>query len=331
MHISLPIPFLHRRERRITSEIIGYTACGVYIVTTSTYVAFSKLLLTSLSPLSMLFLSESLSLAFTLLSFGFLPILRELLKLRRKQIVPLILIALCNSVLAPLLAFIGVMQTHVANVALFGQTDVLFLFLLAVACLHERIDRQQILSGFIIVLGIVIVALKGFTGALTLARGDTLILASAAVYAIGSILFKKYLHTTHPEAVMFVRGMMAMLTFLIASLFIEHGFVEEVSLLTGPLLGIMISYGFFTRFLGLFSFYEALDRVPVHILSLLLPIGTVGNIAFAWGFLHEAITWYHIVGGACILFGALVMQFNVHRFTPEEQIERQMQQHRKHL
>jgi drug/metabolite transporter (DMT)-like permease len=80
------------------------------------------------------------------------------------------------------------------------------------------------------------------------------------------------------------------------------------------MIGALIGYGLIARFLYLFSFYESMERLPIHKVSMMLPLITVGSLLFSNAILKEQIAWYHIFGGAMIIAGSAVMQLSTTHF-----------------
>ena len=121
----------HTAREKSRVHTVGFVALAVSILSSSTSTSFAKQLGQSLSPLSLLLLSELLALTFTCLSFGIVPIVREFLRLKRKDFFPLVTVGITNSIVAPLLVFQGLRFTQAANTELFMRTEMLFLFVLA--------------------------------------------------------------------------------------------------------------------------------------------------------------------------------------------------------
>ena len=228
---------------------------------------------------------------------------------RLQCLLPLLILGLCNGLFAPLLFFTGLQYTTAINAELFGRMEMVFLMILAIAILkQEHLTRAHIIASAVMICGIAFVALRGFSQSLMLRPGDPLILLSTFTYACGGIIFKKFLVKLNPEMVIAMRSVIAIAFFLSATPFIEHTIVEELQSFPLALVGVLIGYGLFARFLNLFSFYEAMERLPVFTISLILPVGTLGSIAFAHFYLGEHIAWYHIFGGISIVIGSLIME-----------------------
>ncbi len=316
--IQTLFPFLQRKDMSFASATIGGLALVLMVISGSTSTVFAKILAGGFSPLSLLFVSEFITLAFTVLSFGLVPLLWHLIQIRKIQILPLILTCLSNSVFAPILVFIGLRYTNAVNAELFLSSNNLFMFLLAIFLLNERITRTHVLATSAILCGILIVALRGFTQDIVFSVGDAYILGGSLLYASGTILFKMKLEHMHPEVFIFSRGLTAMVCYFLSAPFMEHTFVDELQHIGPYILIILLCYGFISRFVHLMSFYEAIERVQVHIVSLILPLSTIGSLVFAHFYLGDVIAWYHILGAICIISGTVIMRFTHPHFSAEK-------------
>lgn len=327
---TLFIPlFGSRRKRRMRSQTIGWISLWFVIIAGSTSTPFAKQLSGSLSPVSLLFLSELIALAFTVLSFGFIPLFEEIAKVKSNKLFAMITVGLLNSIIAPLLVFSGIQQTAAVNAELFIRAHTFFLFMLSIILLHEKINRTHILACSSIFFGILIVALRGFSNGLAMQTGDLLILSGALTYAVGGIIFKKQLRTMHPEVVIFFRGIIALTFFIILLPILKNNLVEEITNFPLIHIGAAIGYGFISRFLYLFSYYEAMERLEVHTVSLILPLITVGSLGFSAVYLGESIQWFHVLGAMFIIGGTLIMHFSG-GFMSGKRLEHHLRHHQRH-
>lgn len=310
------------------SHLIGWTALTIVILAGATFSSFAKQLSEVLSPLSLLFVGELCIVFFVLFSFGAFPIIQELRKLQTRHIVPLLglsLLVICGL----LLWFTALKTTEAANAELFGRSEMLFLLLLAWLFLGESLTKTHALAGCSIVIGTLIVALRGFEEHLTLHQGDLFVIYGSFNFSLGSIIFKRYLHDLPPELVLFVRSGMAVAIFFLLSPFVEHQFIEDVEELPLSLIPVLLSFGFVSRFLSVFSFYTAADHLPVSTISLFAPMGTIAGVLFAHIYLGEPLFWYHYVGGSFTILGALLMSLaGLH--PSKENLTSQMKQHHRH-
>ncbi|MDB4979081.1 MAG: hypothetical protein JWM56_1267 [Candidatus Peribacteria bacterium] len=310
LHIQLRNrPFLTWKYDVPTANAAGWVALCTAVITSSTYGGFAKNLSSALSPLSLLFVSQLLIAFFVLFSFGAVPTLKRLLVLRRQVILPLIAVGLTNGVIAPLLWFTGIQTTVAVNAALFGRMDMIFMFVLAWIFIGEKITRRHLISGGIIFLGILVVVFQGFQPvSIAIERGDLLILLACFTFAVGSMIFRLYLHAVAAELVILCRALTGICCFFIISPFLPYTFGSELQHFPLWLIPALLGFCFIAQFMNMFSFYQAIERLPIATISLVTSFEIIGSALFAHWYLHEPFMWYHIAGGLCILLGVLILE-----------------------
>ncbi len=322
-------PFVEWRRRSISEKAVGWTALGVCIISASTYNAFAKILTGSLSPLTLFFMSELLTGFFVVLSFGIMPVLRDITKLKTRKFLPLFLVGVTNGTVGPILLFAGLQSSTAVNASLFMNMEMVFLVLLAVMVLHEPFRREHLLSTLAITAGMLTISLRGFTEGLHLYQGDILLILSSFSFAVGSIIFRRSLHDVPPHVVLFLRSAVAVCFFLAIVPFLTHPLWAEIRAFPLAAVPVLLGFGFISRFLNVFSFYEALDRLSVTTVSLMNNASVVTSIFFAWWILYEPILPYHIVGGGLIVLGTILLEvLGVH--PSARHLERHLRQRNGH-
>lgn len=301
-------PAIHVR-RHLCSSTIGWIALTVMIIAGSTTNAFGKQLTEFFSPLSMLFLSEIMLLLFAVLTFGFFPIVKKFRHVRPALILPLLTTGVLNGIVAPVFWFTGLERTFAVNAQLFGNAETLFLIIFGMLLLHSFPKKSQWLGGGIILFGLLTVALRGFTAAVSIASGDALIVLAGGIYGLGGILIRKYLRHLEPQIIIVARSCSAIAFFFLLSPFITHPFASELKAFPIEFLGVLIGYGLISRFLLIFSYYESLERLPIQTVSLLGTVTVGTGLLFSHWYLGESILWYHGAGAALIILGAIVVQW----------------------
>lgn len=324
---SIHWPFARRKEF-LGSRTTGYLFLGVMLVAGPTFTPFAKSLTTVFSPLSLLFIGETMILLFILLSFGALRIAKGFARLHPRDIPPLITLGLFATS-GLLLLFTGLQTTKAASAELFTHAELVFLILLAALILKEPLKREHAIGGSVMTLGIALVALRGFTEALTFRQGDMLILAGGLSFGFSGIVFKRYLSHLQPELALFCRSSMSVLTFFILSPFIEHTIIKELKILPTALLPALVGFGFLSRFINILSFYQAARRLPITTISLILPFGIIIAILFAHLYLGEQLHWFHFFGAALIILGSILIHLiGIH--PSEKHAEIHLKQHHRH-
>jgi drug/metabolite transporter (DMT)-like permease len=313
-------PFIRWKQSAPTAAGIGWFFLTVNILVTSTYNIFAKILTATLSPITLLFLSECLTIFFVLFSFGVFPTIKKLLAVPRSQLAPMLTIGLCNGVIGPLLWFTGLGHTTATNATLLGNTEMMFLALLAILILKEQWTTRHLISFSVMILGMVIISLEGFTHGISIGSGDILLILGSLCFGFGSILFRKFLHGTDPEVTVLVRSFVPVMLFAMLAPFFSYTFMHEVEALPTNGILALIGFGLLSRFLNTFSFYEAIEHLPVSIVSMFMNVVMVVAIAIAHFGLGEPLYAFHFIGGGLIMLGIIVLEFvGVH--PTEEHLE----------
>ncbi len=299
-----PRLFGHRSRQR-TGLLLAFGS----LMWLGTYSALAKGLTPFLSPVTLLVLSELLTAAFIVLTFGLFPLLREFARLTRKEVAIAIGIGLLNSAIAPLLWFKGLQQTTAINASMLSTGDVAAALLFGYVLLGERINRMQKIGVTVIIAGILVVNLGGADAAsFGLHYGDTLILLATQVFGLGAVLFKKYLSHVMPELAIAIRSLVASITVLCISLCVGSSFLVEVGNFPLEKVALLLAFSFFSRFLSLTMYYESLDRLPVTTLELIQAASPLSGLVFATIILGESVQYYHVLGGSLLVCGLLLEQ-----------------------
>lgn len=302
-------PYVRWRQSAPSASALGWFFLTTNILFTATYNVFGKILTSALSPITLLFVSECLTIFFVILSFGLVPMLQKLREIPRKQFAPMLTIGLCNGVVGPLLWFTGLAHTTATNAVLLGNTEMMFLGVLAIVILHEEWTGRHLLSFILMTLGMVTISLEGFTAGLQIESGDILLILGSLCFGFGSLLFRKYLHGTAPEVTVLVRSVVPVVLYLIAFPFFSFTLSHEVLSLSFNVVLALLGFGFVSRFLNTFTFYEAIDRLPVSIVSMCMNTTMIVAVGIAHFGLNEPLRFYHFMGGALIVLGIVILEF----------------------
>ena len=244
--------------------------------------------------------------------------IQQCLQLNPKKLLPLLFIGLTNGTIGPILLFAGLQSSTAVNSSLFTNMESVFLVMLAVIILREPFRREHVLSSLTIVAGILIIALRGFTAGLHFYWGDMLLILSSLSFALGGLIFRRSLHDMNPHIVLFFRAIVGITFFILLTAFMQHHIFEEIRAFPLAMLPVLVGFGFISRFLNTFSFYEALDRLPVTTVSLVSNVTIITSILFAWWMLGEPILGYHILGGGLIILGTILLEvIGIHRSPAE--------------
>lgn len=319
-------PVLHWKPGAVMSDkTTGWISLAISTISGSTFTAFAKVLTSALSSLSLMFLSEALTAFFVLFSYGFLPVIKKLTHLHERDLYWLSFIAFLNGVVGPIFLFAGLYYTSAVNAAFYSNMQIVFIVVLAVLILHEKITSAHYAAIFSILAGTVFISLQGFTQGLSVQFGDILVIASSLGYALGSVYHRKHLSHIEPHLALFMRSMIAIATFFIASPFLRHPFISQVVHFPLAMFPALLGFGFIGRFLNSVTYYQAMDKLELTTVSLVGSLGIIGSTVFAYLYLGEPILWYHYFGGAFIILGTILLEV-LGTHPSEEHLEMHMKQ-----
>lgn len=301
-----------------SSQAAGFAFLATAIVSSSVLTVLAKQMTTVFSAFSLLLLSQVFGALFAGFTFGVVPVCKEFRALTMRKFLYLSLVASLAGVCGPMLWFLGLSSTTAVNAGLFSRSEMLFLFLLSILFLGEKMTKQKAIAATMVLFGIVFVALRGFSIGLSLYAGDMLILAAGLSFALGSLVVKMRVPHAQPELIVVMRGLIAAAVFCAAAPFLNVTLIQEFELLTVELFVVMTLYGFVGRFLGIYSAYQSIERLNVSTVSLFMTLSIVGGIAAATFYLGEQFELYQLIGGMIIVMGVLLMNHHgIHRSDHE--------------
>ncbi len=202
------------------------------------------------------------------------------------------------------LIFVGTSKTSAINTTLLHQTELFFAFLVSGLFYGEKITRQKLIGGAIILLGTVAVL---YNGTFELKLGDILIIAGTALYPIGNHYAKEALSLAAPSVVLFLRTLMGGIMLLGIS-FIFEGWPQEafstidqkqLALLAGLVLGLLG--------IAKLLWFEGLKRLDVSKSTAIVIAGPAFSLVYAATLLHEIPTLYQLAGLFIILAGLFIL------------------------
>ncbi len=302
---------LYAKNQYHLGLVLGFGA----LLWNGTYNALAKGLTPYLSPISLLILSEALTAFFILMTFGLVPLFRELRKTDARSIRIAACVGLLNSAICPLLFFMGLTRTSAINASMLSSADILCVLIGARLLLKETLNRMQVLGGGIVLIGILVINLASPDVSVSVHLGDAFILVGAMISGLGSVLFKKYLSHVMPELAILIRNFAGIIAVAILGIFVQQSFAQEVAAFPLHKVFLLLAFAFFSRYLDLTFFYESLDRLPATTLSL-IQIGTpLSGLFFAFLILGEQIHSYQVLGCVFILFGMMLEQTSERAFS----------------
>lgn len=285
------------------------------LIWTGTFNALAKGLTPYLSPMTLLLLSEALTATFIVMTFGLVPLMKELLRMDRSTFRICILYGLLNSALAPLFWFTGLKYTSAVNASILSSADVVAVLILSQIFLGEKMTRMQFYGLSTIVTGILVMNFLGAKEGVQAHLGDIFVLLGSFSAACGSVLFKKYLSHVMPELAIAIRNISAIIVISLIVIILRISVLDEVTAFPVHKVLLLLAFTFFSRYLNLAFFYEALQRLPATTLSLIQAATPLSGLTFAYLLLGETIYSNQILGCCFIICGLVIENLSPKNIT----------------
>lgn len=196
----------------------------------------------------------------------------EINKLKRREILILILIGLVGGWLPFYLFFTGLTLTQAITANLIHKTLFVWVTILAVVILREKLNRAYIISFFLVIIANFYFAKLD----LVFGKGEIMILTATLFWSVENILAKKVLKSVSSEIVGLFRmgiGSILLLTTSLLSGKVSAFAFTDLNKLFVVLMGGTI------LFFYVFTWYKALKYAPASLATLILTFSiVVGNI-----------------------------------------------------
>lgn len=204
--------------------------------------------------------------------------LRELRKLNKRQLGLLTLIGIIGGSIPFYLFFTGLSMIPAVNGAIIQKTLVLWVALLAIPFLHEKLSKKTLF--IVLLLFCANVLIDGFKG-FTLSKGELYVLSATFFWAAETILAKKVLPKINPDLVIEARMGIGALILIVLSIILKPQALMGVATLTfNKWAWVVITTGFLFAYVGLW--YRGLKFAPATSVTAVLVGSTlVTNILSA--------------------------------------------------
>ncbi|MEM1367205.1 MAG: DMT family transporter [Cyanobacteria bacterium P01_H01_bin.15] len=270
---------------------------------------------TPISFCNVLFVGNLCAAATILLCVGYKPIIADL-----HQSSPRILIGFflngCLAALLSSLIFIGLQYTLVTNAVLIARLGPIIYALSGALIFGKTIFRAEWLGFSLIAVGIVTILL--ISSDFSINHGDLLILGSAVVYALTSIIGKSLLAQTASLAtVVFTRNFIsAVIFFAIANVVFGPGHFGD--LFAGELWIVMSIYALIIIVLSQYLWYAALGRLDARVVGKWSVLTPVFGIIYAFLLNGERPSPMQLVAFAVIMAGLWITTLRKQPFAADK-------------
>lgn len=286
---------------------MAYAAATLYAILIGLSFLFSKIALTSASPLDVLayrFLASFIALS--------IPVVGKMVSIsitpkRIRKLLPLV-------VFYPLMFFsfqtFGLIHASSSEAGIIQAAAPVFIMILAGYFLGEKLNTWQKASVFLSVLGVLyILVKKGSTIDLANAKGVILLLCSVLSFAGYNVLTRKLIRDFTNWEISYVMLSISFVFFGLLAIF-QHLRSGDLSAILLPLK--QPSFVFAILYLGVFSTLGtsmlnnfALSKLEASRVSVFGNLGTVISMVAGVLFLQEKLYYYHILGSILIVGGVV--------------------------
>jgi len=282
----------------MNNETKGLILIFICMVVSGLFPVIGKFAMGKLHPL---FFSATSALVCAGFIFLFLLARGEVHTLFGKDFRLLLLIGLFGTGLSSLFFFYGTRLTSGINSALLLQIEPIYSLLLGYFMLKEKISGRQITLTLVIIAGITLVI---YNGTFVLNRGDFLILATPLFWQLCHAFAKKALVRQSFYVVAASRTLFGGFFLLVANILAGR---NDLSILDLNLFLLILFQGVVVYAVGFLTWYSAIRWVNLSKGTTIAAPYPILSVIFAWLFLGEVPTMYHLTGLVLILSGALLL------------------------
>jgi drug/metabolite transporter (DMT)-like permease len=214
-----------------------------------------------------------------------------------------VVLALTGLVGSTTLWYYGLRSTLAVNAAILGAMGPVFVALLSVAWLRERLSPVNWLGIGLSSVGVILTITRGSLQVLLdldLHVGDFFILAGQATWAAYSVYSRQVARRFAPTVV--ITGSYLVSTIILVPLaLIERPWTAVSHVTVGTVLAVLYAAVLVT--VSHIWFYWGMRVVSAPVAALTANLIPFEVVALSWLFLDEAVTWLHVLGALIVIAG----------------------------
>lgn len=206
------------------------------------------------------------------------------------------------------LLYLSLHWTTSINAAVINPITPIFIAILSVIILSERVAGAQILGIIFSIIGVLFIMAKGSIenlASFSFNKGDLLVLLAVFVWALYSIYLKKYAHILPIYSTFYITTFIGLILLVPFSLF-ELGFSTQPFIWNISSISILFYVGFFAAIIALLSWNIGVAKVGAARAGNYLNLLPVFAAILAPLLTDETIEWYQIVGGIIVIAGVAI-------------------------
>ena len=240
----------------------------------------------------------------------------------RKHMKILLLLAVTGIAGYNTIIYFALQYTTSINASVVNSTTPLFIAILAVFLLREKLLAHHAAGIILSVFGILFVISKGSVEVFLsweINAGDFYVLAAVFMWALYSVIVKKYADVLPLLSSFYVSVFLGI--FLLAPLsLIEYLWLEAAKpVFTLPSIGILLYVGFLASIMAFLSWNFGVHIIGAAKAGVFLNLLPVFAIIFALCFTQEKLYLYQIIGGGIVILGVVLSSRKSLRFKNHPQ------------
>jgi drug/metabolite transporter (DMT)-like permease len=280
-------------SRKALGVLFGVSAGAMWAVET----VLGKMLFSSFT-----FIQVTASEVFfaALTAFAYIIARRESMRISRKNIGSSLIIGLVGTVFAPLMYFLGLTQTLAVNATLIAHLQPLFVTILGLLLLKEKLHRRDLAASVLIIFAVIFITGRTAENLANLrlgSLGDLVVLLATFSWAIVAIPGKQLTKEVNSAVIVGHRFLIASMAFIPILLYSNQLIVNSAYQV---LLGIVVG-------LGYIFYYEGLKRVKASQVALAELSSPFFAAILAWNFLGEETAPMQVMGAILLMLGLYIL------------------------
>ncbi|QQG44116.1 MAG: DMT family transporter [Candidatus Roizmanbacteria bacterium] len=211
--------------------------------------------------------------------------------------------------------FMGLQRADSINAPIIASSGPLFLFLLAVFFLHEKIKYRTLFGMFFSLLGVLVIVflpilVEGKSMGKSAFEGNVMYIIATLGAVLHPLLLKNELKKLSPYPIIFIGFIFASFTFA-PFMFNELQLWSFSSLNSAGITGIIFG-ALFSSALAYFLFFYGLSKIAAQEVGIFTYIDPVVAILIAIPLVHEYPTLYFLIGSVLVFGGIYISEGRLH-------------------
>ncbi|HRX15433.1 MAG TPA: DMT family transporter [Spirochaetota bacterium] len=199
--------------------------------------------------------------------------------------------------------FFAGQKTSAGNIAIIGQSEVVWTFMFFTLLGFEKLTLKKTLGAAVVVCGVLMIVIKSFSGDFVV--WDFVLLLVFAITPLGNYFQKRALKRVSSITQLCFRSLVGGSLSLIASLIFERGHFTEASAV--PIVVLVLLNGILALGLSKIMFLESLKRLEVSKTIAMGAAAPAVTMTAAYFILNEKPDILQLLGLALVVLGILVM------------------------